>query len=261
MGDRRSGNRTDTIIKLLMVLFISLFSFSVGTFFGKKTTESALRRAALENEGDEALVDEERETASIPPGHMDVKPEDALSSDDLDGFKDMVVKKDDSKDHKKGEHKAHPSKEVARKAQDKDTHAVHEKSIPEKVSGNIKAVQKVADKIAKGETPIEKVSPAPASEKREPSSLPASVAADTVGKYTVQISSHQAQAEAEKVAEQYKSKGVAAFVIPAQVGGTVWYRVSVGLFPTQKEATSSMDSLRKEGHIKTAFVQKITASK
>ena len=264
MGDRRSGNRTDTIIKLLMVLFISLFSFSVGTFFGKKTTESALRRAALEQEGDEALTDEERETASIPPGHMDVKPEDALNEDDLDGFKDMVAKKDDHKDHKSEDHKNSHGKDVAQKSHDKETHAAaekHEKPLQEKVASNIKAVQKVADKIAKGETPIEKVSSSPAQEKREPSSLPASVAADTIGKYTVQISSHQAQAEAEKIAAQYKSKGVAAFVIPAQVNGTVWYRVSVGLFPTQREATSSMDALRKEGHIKTAFVQKITASK
>jgi septal ring-binding cell division protein DamX len=212
MGERRSGNRTDTIIKLLMVLFISLFSFSVGTFFGKKTTESALRRAALEQEGDEMMSEEERETASIPPGHMDVKP-------------------------------------------------IAEKAIQEKVSGSIKAVQKVADRIAKGETPIEKVSSAPAQEKREPSSLPASVAADTIGKYTVQISSHQAKAEAEKIAGQYKSKGVAAFVLPAEINGATWYRVSVGLFPTQREAVSSMDSLKKEGHIKTAFVQKITSSK
>ncbi|MBX9767509.1 MAG: SPOR domain-containing protein [Bdellovibrionales bacterium] len=267
MGDRRSGNRTDTIIKLLMVLFISLFSFSVGTFFGKKTTESALRRAALEQEGEEVMGEEERETASIPPGHMDVKPEDALNEDDLDNFKDMVVKKDDHKDpHGKESHKP-LTKEVAKKGHGKedahhDSHEIAEKPIHEKVSGNIKAVQKVADRIAKGETPIEKVSAAHAhQEKREPSSLPASVAADTIGKFTVQISSHQAAAEAEKIAAQYKAKGVSAFVIPADVNGVTWYRVSVGLFPTQKEAASSMDALKKEGHIKTAFVQKITSSK
>lgn len=267
MGDRRGGNRTDTIIKLLMVLFISLFSFSVGTFFGKKTTESALRRAALEQEGEDVMGEEDRETASIPPGHMEVKPEDALNEDDLDNFKDMVVKKSDHKDsHAKETQKPASGKEVAKKGHEKegnhDSHEPVEKPIQEKVSGNIKAVQKVADRIAKGETPIEKVSASPAqTEKREPSSLPASVAADTIGKFTVQISSHQGSAEAEKIAGQYKAKGVSAFVIPADVNGVTWYRVSVGLFPTQKEAATSMDALKRDGHIKTAFVQKITSSK
>lgn len=42
------GSRTDTLIKLVLVFFLSLLSFSVGTFVGKQFSDSQHKIADLE---------------------------------------------------------------------------------------------------------------------------------------------------------------------------------------------------------------------
>ena len=61
MLNQNGGSRTDTLIKLVLVFFLSLLSFSVGTFVGKQFSDSQHKIAALEN-GEDA----DRNTASIP---------------------------------------------------------------------------------------------------------------------------------------------------------------------------------------------------
>jgi cell division protein FtsN len=53
MGKSGSTSKADTAVKLVLIFFISLLSFSVGTYVGKQVSDSDSRRAALEvdNEG------------------------------------------------------------------------------------------------------------------------------------------------------------------------------------------------------------------
>src|SRR4051812_11118357 len=44
------GAKTDVIVKLVLVFFISLLSFSIGTFVGKKYSDNQHKLAALEPE-------------------------------------------------------------------------------------------------------------------------------------------------------------------------------------------------------------------
>src|ERR1700744_2104029 len=50
MAKETGSSRTDTIVKVMLVFFISLLSFSVGTFVGKQVSDSDHRRMALESE-------------------------------------------------------------------------------------------------------------------------------------------------------------------------------------------------------------------
>ena len=50
MLNQVGGSKADTIVKLVLIFFISLLSFSVGTFVGKQVSDSDYKRAALEED-------------------------------------------------------------------------------------------------------------------------------------------------------------------------------------------------------------------
>ncbi len=85
MHKQFGGSRTDTLIKLVLIFFISLLSFSVGTFVGKKFSDSQHKLAQLESEyeGEPA-----RGTASVAPNQLDVKPDEALTEKDIQQIAD-----------------------------------------------------------------------------------------------------------------------------------------------------------------------------
>ncbi|MGE4133375.1 MAG: SPOR domain-containing protein [Bdellovibrionales bacterium] len=58
MAGDKSGSKADTLVKVVLFFFISLLSFSVGTFVGKQVSDSESRRAALmgEYEGDRSVA-------------------------------------------------------------------------------------------------------------------------------------------------------------------------------------------------------------
>src|SRR6187397_2225036 len=93
MLNRSGSAKTDTLVKLVLIFFISLLSFSIGTFVGKQFSDSQHKKIANEGEVDEAL----RDTASIDPKSLDVAPQDALNEEDLANLDDEFVntKKED----------------------------------------------------------------------------------------------------------------------------------------------------------------------
>ena len=83
------------------------------------------------------------------------------------------------------------------------------------------------------------------------------VAGSAIGKFTIQVASYTTEDEAKSNASNLKQKGWDAFVIPAQVGGKTWYRVSVGMFNNHSSAQAFRRDLMKDTGMKTAIVQKI----
>jgi hypothetical protein len=90
----------------------------------------------------------------------------------------------------------------------------------------------------------------PVEDKRGPSSI-----GKASGKYTLQFSSHLTNDEAQEAIRGFKSKGVKAFEIKAEVNGRVHFRVCVGHFPTTKLAREFESKLSPEVDSKNAFVQ------
>ncbi len=82
---------------------------------------------------------------------------------------------------------------------------------------------------------------------------------DIKGKYTIQISSHQDEEEAKRVAaELYKSGYKLAYYMEAEVPGKgMWYRVGIGFFKQKSSAETFAEMLKKQGKIASYLIRKI----
>lgn len=277
MGIERVGSKTDVIIKLVLVFFISLLSFSIGTFVGKKFSDNQHRLAKMEptsehgteanravasqheeKTGTENLTDEdiaklaeefvdngkvtEHAAAGTEEGsHDEAKKEEATGHGNAPESKNEVAT------HDNGHGKTVESEKTRAVASTPTSTSTTEK----------KESSPAAARVAEGKAPSE----APKKEVKEVSKvatqLPKEVVSSTAGKFTVQIASYPAEGEAQKMAEQLKEKGFSAFYLPAQVNGKTWYRVSVGLFATQKEAQDHKSELMEKANVTSAIISKI----
>lgn len=281
MANQAGGTRMDTVVKLVLIFFISLLSFSVGTYVGKGFSDSEYLESALDRGDYQGF----RKTASTGGE----KSQDAISEDEIQSLTEefvnvekteMAAKAQDphatqastedqhqavdtgkegyKKFNQKGGDKkfaqAKPSAEYQAKIDEKTKKVEdYKKLLAEKNASNeIRDVASAAKNVAEGKAPAKDEKP-----KRGPDSVLPTLATSSVGKYTVQVASYATEAEAQNHAERLKTKGFSAFYIPADVKGKTWYRVSVGLFADSKSALAYRQELMKDGHVDSAIVQKI----
>lgn len=247
---QRGGSKTDTLIKLLLIFFISLLSFSVGTFVGKQFSDSQHKLTLLEqNENSSQTTSALKDDLDSHPSQATAKEISKLANDFVEAEKTEIANpitknkdKEASKDNKIGK-----DKESVREIAQVD-------NAKNKEPNN---VQDVADKIAKNEVPI-------VNEKKEKpenpitTRLPSSIASSAIGKFTIQIASYLSEEDAKKHTQKLKDQGFSAFYLTAKVNNQSWWRVSSGLFVTRKEAMESMDKMIKEQSITAGIIQKIT---
>lgn len=234
------GSTIDTLVKLVLIFFISLLSFSVGTFVGKEFSDKQHRLASVES-------DYESENASNDKNkNLDSSPEEAMTDEDIAKLSDEFIKEGEQTVDAKHAMENTQERQVASndKNNKNDKKELNKESI----------IQDTAQRISHNQTPTE---PKKESGERSPTSLPALLSSSTIGKYTVQVASYSTQQEAEEYAQNMKSKGFSAFVIPAEIQGKNWYRVSVGLYTTRDEAMAFRKRLIKQANLTSAIVQKI----
>ena len=285
------SSKADTLVKVVLVFFISLLSFSVGTFVGKQVSDSDHRRMALEGENKSERGVASTEGSVKPEGAADAKTEGEtggkISDKEVESLTEEFVNKEKANEGsaatmaKTEEHA--PEGETA--ATEKTDKAAGEKTEPSgyktysrgKMADEAKAGAKghmhgkmetedtaetandehgklaaIADKVAKGEAPSDGKG-----EERKPSSVLPSVASSAIGKYTVQVGSYAEENEAKSHAAELKGKGWNSFYFAANVDGRTWYRVSVGLFNNIKSANEFRGQFMKDANTKSAIVQKI----
>ncbi len=250
------GSKSDVVVKLILVFFISLLSFSIGTYVGKKYSDNQHKLSSLEPK---KVTKDERAVASVDEKE---KKHETLTDDEIKKLAEEFVADDDSEaspseshETAASEHKA-PSHETAHAAT--ATPAPHETKAPHgaKVSHETKTSHEAtaaAHQMIEGKTPTVPAKAQP----RHPTSLPKDVAQYAVGKFTVQVASFGTEDEAKKRANELKEKGYSAFYVPAQVKGKSWYRVSVGLFATENEAKDYKKEFSSKSKIESAIIQKI----
>lgn len=326
MRVEKMATKSDMFVKLVLVFFISLLSFAIGTFVGKKYSDNQHKLSQLEPGGKHGATrevasehgDAHSEAASGEAAHgaeagHDAKDEHATVKADKgvaltdaeiaklaeefvqDEEAPVATKKDSaSDDHGAARATASVKDDNAKTEEKPDTKKDDAKKAVEKVKAMEKASNKTAHAgtsleakghdaaptsahapVAKAPTkkPSEKVSEIAEQVAKEqiltekevvtkksatpPAALPKEVVHSSVGKFTVQIASHPAETDAKKLAEELKKKGFAAFYVPAVIKGQTYYRVSVGLFATQKEAQDYRAELVEKANVGSAFVQKI----
>jgi cell division septation protein DedD len=264
MKIEKTGTKADTFVKLAMVFLISLLSFSIGTYVGKKYSDNQYKLSALEPQK-KSEHDAARGVASVASGHEeDVKSEgeksESLTDEEIKKLAEEFVADDSapSEDSHGATNKPHP--ETATHKTEEVVHGeVPVVAATAATTGHDShdSTAKAAVDVMEGKTPVAE------KKVRNPSAiadtLPKDVAQYSVGKYTVQIASFPTEKEAKKKADELKQKGYSAFFIPAQINGKgTYYRVSVGLFSTEKEAKEYRDDFKEKLKVSSAIIQKIS---
>ena len=259
----RYGSKTDVAVKLILVFFISLLSFSVGTFVGKKFSDNQHKISQLENQDKTETGDNDREVASVQAS-TEVKPSEALNDEEIKKLAEEFVSDDEGKKHEEAAGAPHETagdkkEEVKTQSEAKPTEAAAATKEASKVSEADKKPSEAATRAVAGETPEQtEVTKVAAPKNRVPQSLPKELASSAVGKFTVQVGSYPNKPEAEKTTEALKTKGFNAFYVDAKVKSQTWYRVNVGIFATEKEASAYKADLLARSKVSSAIVQKIT---
>lgn len=283
MSGEKGNSKADTLVKVVLVFFISLLSFSVGTFVGKQVSDSDHRRMALEGEykGDRNVASTDKEEGTEP---SDAK----ISEKEVENLTEEFVNKEKSREpadeggaeakpatvpsHEeataepagKEGYKSYPrhaagaeapaAKAEAPKKADAGKEAKAEKTATHSKAAAMKpdATHKVAEKVVEGKAPTDG-----AKESRKPQSTLPSVASSAVGKFSVQVAAYATETEAKNHAAGLKEKGYNAFYLSRTESGKTWFRVLVGLFNTESSARQFRAQFMKEAHTKDAFVKKI----
>lgn len=250
------GAKTDVIVKMVLVFFISLLSFSIGTFVGKKYSDNQHKLAAIEP--DKAEQGAHDAAAPVEHGtakeHGSAKPGEGMSDEEIAKLAAEFVADETTatgavsgghEEHKQEEHGTADELSTASTTKSRSL----EKSEPLSAAKNI-----VHGKTISAATVDDKKSD---KENRIPSSIPKDINQYSVGKFTVQVGAYAKEEEAQKIAGDLKAKGFSAFYIPATVKGQTWFRVSVGLFATPKEAQDYRTELMAKAKLSSALIQKI----
>lgn len=269
MGSEKSSSKMDVVVKLVLVFFIALLSFSVGTFVGKKFSDNQHMLAQLEpSSSHEEFVAEEtahegaahREVASVPEEFEGTAPSEKLSDEEIAKLASEFVTADAELGHDLPAVPAVPAENEA-PVMNEDSAPV---PAPVRAAASAakeevqfkKEPSSAAQRVLDGHAPSKDVAKAP--ERRQPQSLPAQTIGSPVGKFTVQIGSYNNEKEAQAMSADLRTKGYEAFYAPAKVNGQTWYRVSVGLFATEKEAQTFKTSAHAPAFEKS-LVRKIAS--
>ena len=93
-------------------------------------------------------------------------------------------------------------------------------------------------------SPPEQSKPAPTAKPSEP---PKPAPTETTVIYTVHLASFSEKENADRTLAKLKAAGVPAFVTRVEINGQDWYRLMVGRFPTQEQATAYGKELQNKG--------------
>lgn len=219
MADSKSSG-TDTVVKVVLIFFISLLSFSIGTFVGKKFSDNQHKMAVLEPQAASKESTSHHEEEEVKEEHHEAQqePEVALGA------------------------------KVSEHNQKAKSHANEEELTEEQASSlEDEMVDEDLKKGAKND-----------SSKKMSRMLASEMAQKGIGKYTVQIAAFSSQEEAEKKVQELKAQKFDSFSTETTIKGHQWYRVNVGLFATIKEAQSQKAQLADQAKITKAIIQKVS---
>ena len=242
------SQKTDNLIKLALVFFVSLLSFSIGTYVGKKYSDNQHKLALLEPKKELNVPKTEEfasDAAELNRAHGLLETENMTSQQKPVALTDSEVAK------------------IAEEYAAEDT-SVDEKlvatldsqEIDMKSNTVIKPVVKTVPKQIVTTTPAPVRPSAAAVEERIPASINTKKEISPIH-FTVQIGSYPTQTEAEKMTKELQGKGFKTTFVPVNLNGQTWFRVNVGLFGTVKEAQDYKKEFLEKTKLTSAIVQRV----
>ncbi len=265
------SQKTNSMIKLALVFFICLLSFSIGTYVGKKYSDNQYKLAQLEpnKKGAHDTAGSEFAANSDSAGHEEGHGEATAQAASGHGEKHEgdTQKLTDSEVAKIAEEFANESTTTADTSHEGKT--IHSTDEDEKPIKSINVEKPTHTTAATKPMPAKTSVTATTAHDREPSSVPqketTAAATTTATKeaaaagahYTVQIGSFPVEADAQKMTKEMLAKGIKTSYVSAQVKGQTYFRVNVGLFGTAKEADEYKKDFLEKTKLTSAFVQKV----
>jgi cell division protein FtsN len=256
------SQKTDNLIKLALVFFVSLLSFSIGTYVGKKYSDNQHKLALLEPQKD-APVKTSEEFATESGAANAIEPEKHLGE----------VPAEKLVQNAEGDEKpaALTDSEVAKIAEEfaSEDDATEEKVVAtieptEKVVGTIPDQPKIRNEAAAKKvliptatSPVKKVAAAVPVKKTE--TVIPTIAEKPVAKKPAPlpqklVKTNSAPADNEVITPTpTDSERVPASIPPTTEMVPIHYTVQIGSFPTQNEAETLTKSLQNKGY-KTSYV-------
>lgn len=279
------SQKTDNMIKLALVFFVSLLSFSIGTYVGKKYSDNQHKLALLEpkNQTPTEVTTKTEEFASdaaveVDPAHKateevmaanDGKPT-ALTDSEVAKIAEEFATEEDSTTEEKMVGTIDTEEKTVGTIIDPAVEAKAQKALATKTPVAVQNTNPLPAKVAAitQPTPAVKNTEAAqaaalakikqmAAEERVPASIPVKKEVVTPLHFTVQVGSFPTQAEAEKMTGELQSKGYKTTFVPAKVNGQLWYRVNVGLFGSIKEAQDYKKEFLEKTKVSSAIVQRV----
>ncbi len=249
------SQKTDKMLKLALVFFISLLSFSIGTFVGKKYSDNQHKLALLEPQKAKDATDHDFATTATE-GKTDTTTSTREGADPLltdsevakiaEEFATESETEIDTKLEKTIGTAASEEKEIKEIATTVKPMA-QPKPLPAASTKPATTAPKVTVAAAKTVTPVSSTTTT-----RELASIPPSTS-----QYTVQVGSFQTQIEAQKLSQDLMNKGFKSSSVPASVNGQTWHRVHVGLFGSVKEAQDYKKDFLEKTKLSAAIVQRV----
>lgn len=257
------SQKTNSMIKLALVFFISLLSFSIGTYVGKKYSDNQHKLALLEpnkgnhdNSTSEFATHNDTETTKPAPETQN------LTDSEVAKIAEEFANEQPNSDVNEA---ATDEKSIATTEADvKDIKTVKPTTaaaMPKK-SAAVIAAQPLVTKTMKP-MPVKSLTQAAADQvakmqqaDRVPSSLQTMKDSNAMH-FTVQIGSFPTEPEAQKMTKELLTKGYKTTYTAAQVNGQTWFRVNVGIFGSVKEAQDYKKDFLEKTKMTSAIVQKV----
>lgn len=244
------AGKSETFIKLGLVFFIALLSFSVGTLVGKQYSDRQYKLSKLEptdHNVDRTVASEHQEST------LSTEPKSKLSDEEIAKLAEEFVT-DDSVETAKNQNST-----TVPAIEETQTTAAH-REFAEMNDEALQAAQKIIENklpAAASQRAVATAGAATTHKAQAPQAIPQNAAQDDAGKYTVQVGSYVKETEARTRAEGLKAKGYAAFYVPGVVEGKTFYRVNVGTYATIMEAKQAVEKIAKDNNGEKGFIKEI----
>lgn len=237
---------TSRMIELALVFLVSLLSFSVGTFVGKKYSDNQHRLAQLEPKSENATA-QNHETHATDTATI-VEADKPVTHSSGAGITDSDVAKLAEEFASEEE-----STSTAESASAQTAHKTIEPAVT--AASTRAAINKTAQALTKIRD-VKEISAAEANHEqaRDVASIPPSKG---LSQFTVQVGAYTTTGEAEKMTNSLKARGYKATYVSALVNEKTYYRVQVGLFDSFQEAQDYKKELMDQNRLTSAIIQKV----
>ncbi|MFN8845538.1 MAG: SPOR domain-containing protein [Bdellovibrionales bacterium] len=245
------AGKSETFIKLGLVFFIALLSFSVGTLVGKQYSDRQYKLSKMEP-GEHESQDRKVASESHDSSPTQTGPKSKLTDEEIAKLAEEFVT-DDTVEQAKSEGMATvPAIET-------QAPTVAQKDFDEMNDEALQAAQRIIENklpVAASQRGVAATS-TPEKKSQAPQMIPQNAAQDDAGKYTVQVGSYVKETEARQRAEGLKAKGYPAFYVPGVVEGKTFYRVNVGTYSTLSDAKVAVEKIANDSNGERGFIKEI----